>query len=34
MTPMGSSLLGDISPYLLLAERLGFSGIVDQLAAS
>ena len=33
MTPMGSSLLGDISPYLLLAERLGFSVMVNQLAA-
>jgi ESX secretion system protein EccC len=33
MAPMGQSLLGDISPFLLLAERLGFSVIVNQLAA-
>jgi S-DNA-T family DNA segregation ATPase FtsK/SpoIIIE len=33
MTPMGQSLLGEISAYLLLAERLGFSAVVNQLAA-
>ncbi len=32
MTPIGQSLLGDISAYLLLAGRLSFSVVVNQLA--
>ena len=31
---MGQGLFADISPHLLLAERLGFSAVVNQLAAN
>lgn len=31
---MGQGLLSDISPHLLLGERLGFSAMVNQLAAN
>lgn len=33
MTPIGQNLFGDISAYLLLAGRLRFSVIINQLAA-